>query len=297
MPGSPEAVALLREAGLPLAFVTNSAYRTPAEVAAKLASHGISGATEEVVTSAMATATLVEPGERVLVIGSSGLLEALRLTGAEVVAASAAPGQASPGRFDAVAVGITFSFDYAALDAAMRAIADGARFIAANLDPTFPVAGGGVLPGNGSLVAAIATASGTAPQVAGKPSAPIAELVRGRLGDDGIVVGDRCDTDGEFAAALGYRFGLVFSGVTSPADIAGAVGLSGDVDGTGDAGSAGVGGFAKGSSGLSGASGLDGAADSVDLWACADDLLALVKSALGDHGDAARGGAAGRQAG
>lgn len=44
-------------------------------------------------------------------------------------------------------------------------------------------------------------------------------LIRERLGSDGIVVGDRADTDGRFATALGYRFALVFSGVTTPADL------------------------------------------------------------------------------
>ena len=58
-----------------------------------------------------------------------------------------------------------------------------------------------------------------APEVAGKPHEPIAAVVRSRLGSDGIVVGDRPDTDGRFAVTLGYRFGLVLSGVTGGADL------------------------------------------------------------------------------
>ncbi len=41
----------------------------------------------------------------------------------------------------------------------------------------------------------------------------MAELVRGRYGDRGVVVGDRPSTDGAFAAALGWPFALVLSGV------------------------------------------------------------------------------------
>ena len=52
--GSPEAVELLRNAGHRVAFVTNSALRTPTQVAQKLASHGINDAEAEVVTAAMA---------------------------------------------------------------------------------------------------------------------------------------------------------------------------------------------------------------------------------------------------
>ncbi len=50
--------------------------------------------------------------------------------------------------------------------------------------------------------------------MAGKPNAPMADLVRARLGDRGVMVGDRPDTDGRFARVLGYRFGLVHTGVT-----------------------------------------------------------------------------------
>lgn len=209
VPGSPEAVAELRAAGVPIAFVTNSAMRTPAQVAAKLAHHGIADAEPEVITAAMAAATMVEPGERVLAVGSEGLLVALREAGAELVDA---------GPVDAVVVGISMSFDYDDMTRAMRAIDGGARFIATNTDTTYP-SQDGLLPGNGALVASIETATATAPTVAGKPHDPIAALVRQQLGGDGLMVGDRADTDGRFATAIGYDFGLVLSGVTSATDL------------------------------------------------------------------------------
>ncbi|MFL6068498.1 MAG: HAD hydrolase-like protein, partial [Gaiellaceae bacterium] len=39
-----------------------------------------------------------------------------------------------------------------------------------------------------------------------------------RLGPSGTVVGDRPDTDGRLATAMGYRFALVLTGVTSAED-------------------------------------------------------------------------------
>lgn len=209
VPGSPEAVAELRAAGIPIAFVTNSAMRTPAQVAAKLAHHGIPDAESEVVTAAMAAATMIEPGERVVAVGSEGLRAALIEAGAELVA---------DGPADAVVVGITMSFDYDDMTRAMRAISGGARFIGTNTDSTYP-SHDGLLPGNGALVGSIAIATGVEPTVAGKPHDPIAALVRRQLGDLGLMVGDRADTDGLFAESVGYDFGLVFSGVTSPADL------------------------------------------------------------------------------
>ena len=41
----------------------------------------------------------------------------------------------------------------------------------------------------------------------------MADLVRSRFGDAGVVIGDRPSTDGAFAAALGWPFALVLSGV------------------------------------------------------------------------------------
>ena len=55
--------------------------------------------------------------------------------------------------------------------------------------------------------------------MAGKPFPPMVDLVRRLAGADGVAVGDRADTDGRFARALGYRFGLVLTGVTTAADL------------------------------------------------------------------------------
>ncbi|MEM9133781.1 MAG: HAD-IIA family hydrolase [Actinomycetota bacterium] len=209
VPGAPEAIAHLRSVGAPLAFVTNSAVRTPAEVGEKLARHGIPDATELVVTSAVAAARLLEAGERVVMIGSRGLHAAIEEQGAEVV---------TDGPADAVIVGLTHELSYDDIARAMAAIRGGARFVATNDDATFPDADR-LLPGNGSIVAAVATASGVEPVVAGKPHPTITDLVRDRLGTDGIMVGDRPETDGLFARALGYRFGLVLTGVITADDL------------------------------------------------------------------------------
>ncbi|MEM7339293.1 MAG: HAD-IIA family hydrolase [Actinomycetota bacterium] len=207
--GSADAVAALRNAGVSVLFVTNSAVRTPADVAAKLARHGIPDAQDSVVTSAMAAATLVDAGERVVVVGSGGLRSAVIDRGAEIV---------ESGPADAVLVGLTHDFHYDDITRAMTAIRAGARFVAANGDTTFPVADG-LLPGAGALSAAVATAAGVEPTVAGKPHPPVADLVRTRLGPEGIMVGDRPETDGAFAKVLGYHFGLVLSGVTRRGDL------------------------------------------------------------------------------
>lgn len=201
--GATEAVARLRAVGEDVVFCTNNSSQTVATVEAKLAAQGIDAA-GGVVTSAMAAATLVEPGERVVVCGGAGVVEAIEQRGAV---------PAGEGPADAVIVGLHLDFDYSRLRAAATAIRGGARFLATNDDATYPTPDGPI-PGGGAIVAAVATASGVAPVVAGKPHTPMAELIRARVGPTGTMVGDRPETDGRFAAALGYRFALVLSGVT-----------------------------------------------------------------------------------
>ena len=193
IPGADEAVALMRDRGNRVMFVTNSSLRTRSQVAENLARHGIPDAHDEVFTAAVAAVRLVEPGETVLACGSEGLVDELIRRGVEVVGSGPA---------DAVVVGIRLDFDYALLTAAMRAVRAGARLVATNDDATYPDAEG-LLPGSGALVAAVERASGVEAIVAGKPNAPMVDLVASHLGGDvrGVVVGDRPETDGRFAVS------------------------------------------------------------------------------------------------
>lgn len=193
-------------------FVTNFSYSRLADQEAKLERLGID-AHGRVITSAMAAAELVNPGETVLVCAGPGVVEALQARGATVI---------SEGSADVVVVGFHPEFDYGRLTAACRAVWSGARLVATNDDATYP-SGDGLLPGGGALLAAVTTATKAVPTVAGKPYVPMCEAVWRRLGKDqpagrAVVVGDRPDTDGRFARALGYEFALVLSGVTRTAD-------------------------------------------------------------------------------
>jgi 4-nitrophenyl phosphatase len=195
--------------------VTNNAGPVVADQEAKLAAMGIPAA-GAVLTSPMAAALLLEPGERVLAAGGPGVVEAIEGRGATAVTYADADAGAP---VDAVVVGLHREFDWDRMRIASNAVRDGgARFVATNLDATFPTETG-LVPGNGAIVAGIAAAAGSAPIVAGKPQQPMARLLLGRCGADGIVIGDRADTDGALARACGWRFGLVLSGVTAAEDL------------------------------------------------------------------------------
>jgi 4-nitrophenyl phosphatase len=209
IPRAAEGVAAIRAAGLTVGFLSNNSSMVLGDVVAKLVDAGVPAEPDEVITSAVAAAALLasdlSPGDRVLVCAGPGVVEAL--TAAELEPVREPPAEA-------VVVGFHRDFDYEALERASRAVREGARFVATNLDATYPTAAG-LIPGAGSIVAAVATASGRAPVVAGKPEAPTAALVHERLGTSGVMVGDRPSTDGAMADTLGWPFALVLSGVTA----------------------------------------------------------------------------------
>jgi HAD superfamily hydrolase (TIGR01450 family) len=210
IPGSPEAISRLRATGQRVIFLTNNSGPTLDEYVAMLAKAGVEAEADDLVTSAQAAASLLAPGSSAAVVGGDGVHEALARRGVKVVGAAAGP--------DAVVVGRSVKLDYDELAAASNAIRDGARFVATNSDSTYPTPHG-PLPGAGALVAFVATAAGRQAEVAGKPHAAVAELVKARVGVPTVMVGDRPDTDGAFAAAVGAPFALVLSGSTGPDDV------------------------------------------------------------------------------
>lgn len=209
IPGVADGIARLRAAGERVLFVTNASMAPVAALEEALGAIGIP-AEGDVVSSAMAAAHLLAPGSRALVCGGPGVVEALLAAGVEVV---------EVGPVDAVVVGLTHDLTYDLLLRASTAVRDGARFIATNTDPTYPTPGG-LTPGGGSIVAAVATAAGVVPEVAGKPHPAMAALVRSLVGGGPhVMVGDQDATDLAFGRLLGARTALVLSGITTTDDL------------------------------------------------------------------------------
>ncbi|HZU72629.1 MAG TPA: HAD-IIA family hydrolase [Acidimicrobiales bacterium] len=208
IPGSPEAVDRLRAGGVRPLFVTNNSSLTVEQYLAKLAGMGVQASADELVTSAQAAASLLEPGTSAVLCAGPGAEEALRSNGVEV---------RSEGPADVVVVGWHRDFDFHRLTVACRAVWSGARLVATNEDATYPTPDG-LLPGAGSILAAVTTATAATPVIAGKPHQPIVDLLHKRAPNIELVVGDRVNTDGLLARRLQVPFGLVLSGVTRSAD-------------------------------------------------------------------------------
>jgi len=215
--GAAASVERLRQMGKRPLFATNNSSRAPEYFAQRLQAMNINAAPEDVVTSATATAFYVRshwPRARVFVVGEEGVQTLLREAGAQVVTIEDAHETQS---VDLVVAGIDRSFTYEKLRLAQKFILSGAKFIATNRDATFPVEGG-VVPGAGSIVAAIECASGVVPLSMGKPEPAMLLGILERFGlrpDEAAIVGDRLDTDIACGARAGIGTVCVGTGVTS----------------------------------------------------------------------------------
>lgn len=211
-----DVVAALREADVPLAFVTNNAARSPGEVAERLTRLGVTAVADDVVTSAQAAARILadrlDDAAPVLVVGTDALAEEVRGAGLRPVARA-------DDKPAAVVQGHSPDTGWTVLAEACLAIRDDAWWLACNLDATLP-SERGLLPGNGAMVAALRAATERQPDLAGKPARHLVDEVLRRLGvRHPLVVGDRVESDIAAANAAGLEALLVLSGVSDAADL------------------------------------------------------------------------------
>ena len=213
VPGVADALDEASVLGMRMAFVTNNAARTPTAVAHHLNELGVAATADQVITSSQAAAHYLAdrlpPGANVLVLGTTGLIEALTERGlTPVFSADDEPA--------AVVQGFSPDSDWKMLAEGAVAIRRGVPWVATNLDPSIP-SPRGPLPGAGSLVAALRLATGGEPTATGKPDPTMHRETVERTGArTPLVVGDRLDTDIQGATRAGCDSLLVLTGVTDP---------------------------------------------------------------------------------
>jgi HAD superfamily hydrolase (TIGR01450 family) len=216
VPGSPEALRALLEAGKRIVFVTNNPGRLPQAYAERLRDLGVEVGAEQIVTAGMVAARLAgeaaaAAGGNAFVIGAGPLKEMVAATGARLLEGTEAE------EADVVVVSGHKGFDYGELKTAKFALDRGARLFATSHDPTMPYPGG-ELPGTGAVLAAIEVASGKQATIAGKPERHLFEMAKQAAGEGQLaMVGDRISSDIDGGRAAGLETILVLSGTTTRA--------------------------------------------------------------------------------
>lgn len=260
LPYAHETLAQLRGSGWQVYFATNNSTATRGEYVARLEQLGLGGDEEHVVTSAYATAHHLErrdPKPRdVFVVGADALRSEIQSVGIPVRQAAELPGSHPPpaaaadgvdppamrayltsldlpAPADTVVVGLDLHLTYAKLAEAQRAILAGALFVASNKDRAYPVEGR-LLPGAGSIVAALEIATGKKALCIGKPEPFLFEEVLRRAGvrppligprrERVLVIGDSTDYDMVAAHRVGATGVLITTGLTEADAVSGAKG-------------------------------------------------------------------------
>jgi HAD superfamily hydrolase (TIGR01458 family) len=211
--GSVAALGRLREAGLPLALVTNTTSRTRASIAAALAGAGFAVSAADILTApVIAAAHLREryPGARCLLLNSGDIGEDL---------AGVRLARAGDPAVDVVLVGGAGpEFSYQALNAAFGHLQSGAALVAMHRGLYWRT-GEGLQLDSGAFVAGLEQASGTTAEVVGKPApaffaAALARLGAGAVGT--LMVGDDIENDVLAAQRQGLTGVLVKTGKYLP---------------------------------------------------------------------------------
>lgn len=197
-------------ASLRVGYITNNASRTAETVAEQLRGFGLTATADDVVTSSQAAvrllATVVEAGSTVLVVGGDGLTTVVEAAGFAITRSA----DDSPA---AVIQGFARDVGWTQLAEASFALAEDIPWVATNQDWTIPQERG-IAPGNGTLVAAVHTAVGKLPLIAGKPERAIFEAAVERFGAKrALFIGDRLDTDIAGAVKAGLPSALVLTGI------------------------------------------------------------------------------------
>ncbi|XP_062237622.1 pyridoxal phosphate phosphatase [Platichthys flesus] len=233
VPGAAKVVNTLISRGKNVVFVTNNSTRPRESYVHKFFRLGFTGVMLEQIfssgyCSALYLRDVVKVRGQVFVIGCDGLRRELQEAGIPCVEEEDDPAAtiydcALAPDVKAVLVGHDDKLTFLKLAKASCFLRDPeCLFLATDNDPWHPLSGGRILPGSGSLIAALEVASGRKATVIGKPSRFMFECISSQFsGVDPaqcLMVGDRLETDMLFGSNCGLDTMLTLTGVSQLED-------------------------------------------------------------------------------
>tara|TARA_B100001964_G_C14204348_1_gene587378 strand:- start:480 stop:1145 length:666 start_codon:yes stop_codon:yes gene_type:complete len=175
-----------------VAFITNNSSKTREEICTKLTEMKIPAEPRAVyVNSVMTGAFLRENGiDNVYVIGSESLKSEIEKAGTTVLGDESA---------ENLVVGFDVNFNYEKISVALTILDRGGRFIACNMDASFPDQDAQMRPANGAMVGAVSGAAYREPDdIVGKPTTYIVEKIMSDhdvTAQQTLVIGDSYESD------------------------------------------------------------------------------------------------------
>ncbi len=212
----PALFAGIKSRGLQVILATNNAIRNIDEHRERMLSFGVELEPWQVINSMQVVIALLKrkfpDGGPIYAVVSPSTIAAMEEAGYYIDETNA----------QAVVVGLDRHVTYEKLEIATLLVRSGRMYIGTNPDASFPTPRG-LIPGAGSIIASVTTASGVEPRFAGKPEPAMYEICMERLGttpETTLAIGDRLDTDILGGTRAGCRTGLVMSGVTTEEELA-----------------------------------------------------------------------------
>ena len=210
LPGAPEALAKLRAAGLPLRCITNTTRRSRRQMLEDLHAIGLHIGADELFMPAIAARTLLlEQGLRPHLLVHPNLEEDFAGTEGAAGGLAVVVGDAAEG------------FTYGAMNAAFRALMEGAAFYALAKNRAFKDADGALSIDAGAFVAALEYATKREAAVLGKPAEGFFAAALSSLGlaaGEVVMIGDDAEADVAGAMRCGLQGVLVQTGKYLPGD-------------------------------------------------------------------------------
>lgn len=217
IPHAAESLQQLRSEGLAVKVVTNNTLHTRHNIIERLRESGLSLELDDLFLAPRVLARhLMEetPRATVYLIGGDAVEHELTEHGLRVIRNPVEIGYLC----DYIVTTTDENFSYESLINALRCHEAGAKFVCVERDPVYPTPGRELLPGGGTIAAAISTMIGQEPTyVAGKPSPHMLLAAVEALGiapEACLYVGDSLITDRVAAAEAGMPFILVLTGMT-----------------------------------------------------------------------------------
>lgn len=216
IPGAAEALAELDRRAIPWIALTNGSAYPAHQQAPRLRAVGLPVPDDRLFTPNSVAAEVIAAGgyQRVLVLGTQGVIDALSELGVNAYAPAEARGEPC----DAVYVAWHPDCTMAHIHLACDRVLAGAAFLSASDVPFFATKEGKSFGYSCAINGAIARVTGVEPQLTGKPSAAAMAFVARQLGvaiEDVGVVGDDPVAEMQMARAEGAIGIAVTSGSTS----------------------------------------------------------------------------------
>lgn len=237
IPGSPETINALKRLGKKVFYVTNNSTRGREEYLKKCLSLGFNAELDDIFPTSYCVAIYLKYlnfKKKVYVFGSTGITSELDKVGIEYLPIGPDPVPEDYIKWlkelkldpevGAVVVGFDEHVSYPKLTKAASYLKNpDCIFIATNRDEKFPSESDLIIPGTGTLVAAVQTVSGRQPISLGKPSKFMLDCIKQKHPEldltRSIMIGDKLSTDILLGTGNGLRTLLVLTGISNMEEV------------------------------------------------------------------------------